>query len=403
MERTATRLLPDRTSGFSLEQRFYRDPDIFELDLESIHLRQWLFAGHSSRIPKPGDYFLFEFAGESIIVVRGPDLEIHAFFNVCRHRGSRLCREKSGNVRGFVCPYHHWTYRLDGRLVSARSMPEDFSAENNSLETVHTQTLEGMIFLSLGVDPPDFEPVKRDVLPHLRPHGLAKAKICHTSRYDIRANWKLVVENSRECYHCPPAHPEYCRIMGFAAGIDSPRIAAEDEVITRERMAHWNTIGLETRVIDFTESTWHHAIRMPFRKGHFCQSLDGKAVAPLMGTLTERDVGALAVILYPTFWFEASADYAMIQRFLPVAPELTTVEINWLVDEAATEGVDYDVDRVTAFWRATAEQDRAICEDNQAGVNSRHYRPGRYSLVEAEVDKFLRWYLAQVRSETGSS
>jgi Rieske 2Fe-2S family protein len=184
--------------------------------------------------------------------------------------------------------------------------------------------------------------------------------------------------------------------MGFAAGIDSPRIAAEDEAITRERMAQWAAAGLETRTIDFTETTWHHVIRMPFRKGHVSQSLDGAAVAPLMGTLPERDAGALAVVIYPTFWFEASSDYAMIQRFLPAGPELTRVEMNWLVREDAREGVDYDVERVAAFWKATAEQDRVICELNQAGVSSRRYRPGRYSLVEIEVEKFVQWYLGRL-------
>lgn len=390
-------LIQARTPGFSLEQPFYRDPAIFALDMERIFSRYWLFAGHESRIPAPGDYFLFELADESLVVVRGADGVIRAFYNVCRHRGSRVCLEGSGQVRSFVCPYHQWVYQLDGRLKTAKHMPTDFEPEEYGLHQAPVRVLDGLIFVSLSADAPSFDPVERDVLKHLRPHCLSRAKICYTSRYEIKANWKLVVENSRECYHCPPAHPEYCRIMGFAAGVASPRIAAEDEEITRERMAHWRDVGLETRVVDFTEGTWHHAIRMPFRKGHVSQSLDGMAVAPLMGAVPERDAGALAVVIYPTFWFEASSDYAMVQRFLPVGPQLTTVEINWLVDRNAREGIDFDVERVTAFWTATAEQDRKICEDNQAGVNSRRYRPGPYSTVEAEVEKFVRWYLAQIQ------
>jgi phenylpropionate dioxygenase-like ring-hydroxylating dioxygenase large terminal subunit len=386
------------TQGYSLEQRFYRDPAIFDVDLEHIFLRHWLFAGHASRIPKPGDYFLFDFAGESLIIVRTQDQKVRAFYNVCRHRGSRICIESSGSVRSFACPYHRWTYRLDGTLAAAKHMPADFHPRTFALDAAHVRVLEDLIFVSLAAEPPEFGPVERDLRPHLRPHGLSNAKICHTSRYDIRANWKLVVENSRECYHCPPAHPEYCRIMGFAAGIDSPRIAAEDEEITAECMARWSSVGLETRTVDFTETSWHHAIRMPFRKGHVSQSLDGKAVGPLMGTLVERDVGALAVVIYPSFWFEASSDYAMLQRFLPVGPEITQVEMNWLVRDNAREGADYNVERVTAFWKATAQQDRIICENNQAGVDSRRYRPGRYSLVEGEVEKFVGWYLGQVGS-----
>jgi Rieske 2Fe-2S family protein len=390
------RLIASRTPGMSLEQPFYTDPAIYEWDLERIFRRYWLFAGHVSRVPRLGDYLLFEAAGESLIIVRSAADEIHALYNVCRHRGSRICRESSGSVRSLVCPYHHWTYRLDGALAAAKHMPEDFRRDEFGLERAHIRILEGLIFVSLAADPPDFDPVMRDVAPHLGPHGLGRAKVCHSTRYDIRANWKLVAENSRECYHCPPSHPEYCRIMGFAAGVDSPRIAAEDEAITRERLAHWRGLGLETRVIDFAEDSWHHAIRFAFRQGCVSQSLDGQAVAPVMGTFTERDAGAMAVVIYPTFWFEASSDYAMIQRFLPAGPELTTVEMNWLVREDAVEGADYDVERVPAFWKATADQDRIICEGNQAGVNSRRYRPGPYSPVEAEVEKFVRWYLARL-------
>jgi glycine betaine catabolism A len=390
-------MMQARRAGFSLEQPFYRDPGIFALDLERIFFRSWLFAGHESRIPEPGDYFLFEFASESLIIVRSGEQTIRAFYNVCRHRGSRVCTETSGHVPSFVCPYHQWVYRLDGRLQTAKHMAVDFDPANHGLHRAPVRTFEGLIFISLSDDPPPFDPVERDVLPHLRPHCLSRTKICHTSHYEIKANWKLIVENSRECYHCPPAHPEYCRVMGFAAGVASPRIAAEDERVTRERMAHWSNLGLETRTVDFTESTWHHVIRMPFRPGYVSQSLDGTAVAPKMGTLPERDAGALAIVIYPSFWFEASSDYAMIQRFLPVGPELTRVEINWLVHCDAREGIDYDVERVSAFWKATAEQDRKICEDNQAGVNSQRYRPGPYSTVEAEVEKFVHWYLSQVR------
>lgn len=396
MENAVDNLIRHRKPGYSLDQAFYRDPAVFERDLERIFLRMWLFAGHVSQIAEPGDYFLFDFAGESLIVARTGDGQVSAFFNVCRHRGSRVCWQESGRVRSFVCPYHRWVYDLHGALVSAKRMPADFDPRTAGLQRAHVRVMEGLIFVSLAEEPPAFDPVAHDVVAHLRPHSLSSAKICHTARYEIAANWKLVAENSRECYHCPPAHPEYCRIMGFAAAIDSPRVAAEDEAVTRERMAHWASVGLETRVVEFTENTWHHAIRLPFRRGLVSQSLDGKEVAPLMGTLPERDTGALAVVIYPTFWFEASSDYAMVQRFLPAGPQLTTVRIDWLVRADAREGIDYEVDCVAAFWKATAEQDRAICEANQSGVNSRRYAPGRYSLVESEVEKFVRWYLNQV-------
>src|SRR5208337_1781038 len=171
--------------------------------------------------------------------------------------------------------------------------------------------------------------------------------------------------------------------------IDSPKVLAEDTAFATECEARWAKIGIESRPIPFLANSWHHAAMMIFRKGFVSQSLDGQPVGPLLGSLPERLAGALAVVIYPTFWFEASSDYAMIQRFLPVGPTSTDVEMIWLVHQDAQEGVDYEVERVTAFWKATADQDRIICEDNQAGVNSSSYRPGPYAPVESEVEKFV--------------
>jgi len=391
-------LIARRRPGNSLEQLFYADPRIFDIDTDRIFRRYWLYAGHSSRIPNRGDYFLCEMANESILIIRDQNLQIRALYNVCRHRGSRITTLPTGQIKSLVCPYHHWTYKLDGTLLAARHMPEDFDKSPYGLHRAHVRVVEGLIFVSLAESPPDFAPVERDITPHLRPQGLERAKVCHTRQYEVRANWKLIVENFRECYHCGPAHPEYCRIVGFASGIDSPRIAAENEAMTAEREAHWGKIGLETRHIDFTPSTWHLAIRFPLRKGFVSQSLDGQAVAPLMGTYTERDMGALAVVVYPTFWFEASSDYAVTMRFIPAGTTLTNVEMNWLVNQDAVEGVDYEVERVIAFWRATGEQDWKICEDNQAGVHSSRYEPGPYSPIESDVEVFIGWYLDQVSS-----
>jgi phenylpropionate dioxygenase-like ring-hydroxylating dioxygenase large terminal subunit len=319
-------------------------------------------------------------------------------YNVCRHRGSLVCREPSGQVKGLVCPYHHWTYKLDGSLLAARHMPEDFDKSQFGLHRAHVKVVEGLIFVSLAEVPADFDTVERDMTSHLKPQGLKEAKICHTRHYEVRANWKLVVENFRECYHCGPAHPEYCQIVGFAAGIDSPRVMAENEALATEKEARWKEMGIDTRHIDFLPNTWHLALRFPLRKGFVSQSLDGKPVAPVMGSYPDRDMGALAVVVYPTFWYESSSDHAMAMSFLPAGPTLTKVDMAWFVHPDAVEGKDYDVDRVTAFWRATGEQDWSICENNQAGVNSDHYQPGPYSPIETDVETFIHWYLDNVSS-----
>jgi Rieske 2Fe-2S family protein len=388
-------LLATRRPNMSLEQPFYTDQNVFDRDMEKIFMRYWLFAGHISRIPRPGDYFLFEIGNDCVIVIRVSDQEVAAFHNVCRHRGSVILKAPEGRANSLVCPYHHWVYKRDGTLAAARHMPDDFDKTGFGLTPVHLRVVEGLIFLCLAQDPPSFDPFAKDLAPRLQPYGLARTKICHTYRYTARSNWKLLAENSRECNHCPPAHPEYCRIVA-SANIDSPKVLEEDTAFAAECEARWAKIGLECRTIPFLADTWHLAAMMIFRKGFVSQSLDGQPVAPLLGSLPERLAGALAVVIYPTFWFEASSDYAMIQRFLPVSPTQTEIEMIWLVHEDAQEGVDYQVERVTAFWKATADQDRTICEDNQAGVNSSAYQPGPYAAVESEVEKFVCWYLSQV-------
>jgi glycine betaine catabolism A len=389
------RLIATRKPDMSLEQPFYTDPEVFIRDMERIFRRYWLFAGHTSRIPRPGDYFLFNMGNDSVIIVRVSEEKVAAFHNTCRHRGSRICLTPEGHANSLVCPYHQWVYKRDGSLLSARQMPEKFDKTQFGLNPVHLQIIEGLIFISLAQDPPNFDPVSADLEPRLRPYDLARTKICHTLRYTAQSNWKLLVENARECNHCPPVHPEYCRIVG-PANIDSQKVLAENAAFEAECAAHWDKLGIETRANVFLTNSWYLTLMQPYRKGFVSQSLDGQAVGPLLGSLPEGLAGALAILIYPTFWFESSSDYAMIQRFLPLGPTLTDVEMTWLVHQDAKEGIDYEVERVTAFWKATADQDRAICEHNQAGVNSSAYRPGPYAPVESDVEKFVCWYLSQV-------
>ena len=146
-------LIAARKPGFSLDQAFYSDPEVYARDMERVFMREWLYAGHASQIPKPGDYFLFEVAGESVIVVRGDDGEIRALVNVCRHRGSRVCYEKHGNASWFACPYHGWTYDLRGELKAARQMPKDFDLSGSGLATIHAALFHGFIMINFADRP----------------------------------------------------------------------------------------------------------------------------------------------------------------------------------------------------------------------------------------------------------
>lgn len=386
-------LIAVRQPGWSLAQPFYTDPAILDLDMARIFRRYWLFVGHSVQIPKPGDYFLYEIGGDSIIVIRGDDGQARALHNTCRHRGSLVCLEPSGHVKKFVCPYHQWVYERDGALASARFMPEDFDRSGFGLHRAHLREVEGLLFISLADDPPDFDPVERDYRPYLKPYGLTRAKICHTARYDLKTNWKLITENFRECYHCGGGHPEYCRAVIGASMRDSPE---EIQAVWEDRRRHWQRLGLPTEPVRFTPDIWHHVSRYPFRPGWVSESLDGQPVAPLLGDLTDRDAGVFAIVQYPNFWLEASSDYCWTMRTTPLEPTRTRVDLAWLVREDAVEGVDYEVERVVAFWKATGEQDWQLCENNQAGVNSSRYQPGPYAPCESGVETFLLWYLRQL-------
>ena len=201
-------LIDTQPARTALQQVFYTDNGIYQRDVEEIFLKSWLYAGHLSEIPEAGDWFLFEMAGESVIIVRNEERQVSALLNVCRHRGSKICLENRGCSRKLVCRYHGWSYDLDGRLHSAAHMPDDFDKSEIGLKKIHTEILEGMIYINFAEQPAPFEPVREDLSACLRPYRVDKAKVAHRQTYAIKANWKLSVENYTECYHCAPSHPE---------------------------------------------------------------------------------------------------------------------------------------------------------------------------------------------------
>jgi len=222
------RLAANTKIGYSLDRKFYCDDEVFAADMEQVVGRKWIVAGHVDRVRNKGDYFLMKIGGESIIIVRSDESTINAFYNVCRHRGSLICTKPQGRVARFTCGYHAWSYGLDGALLAARLMPADFSKKDNGLHRCHLTVFHGFIFINLSDRAPvDFDATFGDLGPYLDFHGFAGAKIAHAQSYPTAANWKLVVENFVECYHCAPAHPEFCSmhppeaLIAFGAGPSS--------------------------------------------------------------------------------------------------------------------------------------------------------------------------------------
>ncbi len=395
-------LLRRQRDGFSLEQPLYTDSGIFEREVEAILGQEWLLVDHESRIPEPGDYFLFNVAGESLIVVRAETREVNALFNVCRHRGSRILETNDGRLNRIACGYHGWTYELDGRLKKWRHMPDGLSPENFGLASAHVRIVEGLIFVSLKPgDPPDFEGIHALVTPLLQAHGIAEARVAHRETYLIGGNWKLALENFHECYHCPSSHPQYTRVYAYVGAqerVDQDS-ASDFEALTTEWRAQARR--LNESVPDAPDDA-HRApsggrvYRAPIRRGYQTGTEDGRPVAPLMGKFEQYDGGHTGVIFNYLSGLAGYGDYAITIRFIPLDASTTDATICWLVRGDAEEGRDYDKGRLLWLWDVTTRQDKEIIERNARGVSSRRYVPGPYSELEVETRAFSRWYLSRM-------
>jgi len=382
-------------AGHSLLQAFYNDPDVYRADIERIFMRHWLCAGHASSAPNPGDYFLYEVADESVIVMRGQDGQLCAFANVCRHRGSRICRKSEGHATVLVCPYHAWAYNLDGSLRSARLMPTDFDRKSHGLRAIHLRVVEGLVLVSFAETPHYLANAEAALHAAYGTYGWKTAKVAHRALYPIDANWKLAVENYLECYHCGPSHREYSKVHALERPLNE--IAGLNAAMEARTCA----LGLSVGSIDrWLPSSSGEPPIMSFRyalyEGAKTASEDGSPLAPLMGNFTDYDGGVTSTHFGPASFFVAYADHGVIYRFMPKTPSTCAMEVIWLVRGDAREGTDYDTDRLTWLWRVTTEADKRITEDNQAGVNSRYYVPGPYAPMEANAKRYIAWYLQEV-------
>jgi glycine betaine catabolism A len=401
-------LVKTRKVGYSLEAPFYTSQEVFDLDVAAIFARHWLFSAAEAEIPDAGDYVTVDVGPYSVIILRDDDEEIRAFHNVCRHRGSRLLKEPCGAVGNIVCPYHQWTYRTDGSLIFAESQPPTFDRSHYGLKPIHVKNIAGLIFICLDEDPPaDFDEVASFVEPYLTPYGLSNAKVAHQIDLPEGGNWKLVMENNRECQHCDSAHPElvtaYFPLFGYSEDDITPRLRP---VFERYQAAATNLERVcairqfprdERRELD-TRPTGFQLSHLPLDGDGISFGPDGAQVCKkLLGSLTEAKFGDLSLHLQPNSWFHFLSDHAVVFRVLPVSADKSIVRTTWLVHPDAVEGVDYDVDSLTAVWQATNLQDRELVNGTQNGVTNPGYLPGPYSLVEDDVEGFVNWYVKRVQ------
>jgi Rieske 2Fe-2S family protein len=393
------RAIATQRPGHALSREFYCDAELFEREVRRLILRHWHCVGHHSQVREPGDFFTTSLCGEPLLIVRGQDREVRALLNVCRHRGSRVCTQESGHARGgtFVCPYHAWSYGLDGRLRAARHMPDDFDRAQHGLKSIHTRVLEGLIFVSFADTPLGLEHVEAALAGSARLYGWAQAKVAHRESYPVRANWKLAVENYMECYHCGPAHEEYSRLHLNARPAPLTR-AADERVRGRAR-----ALGAAIEEVDYFALSARlgqeaaDSARSALGEGAVSGSEDGRPLAPLMGGLSDYDGGVTFFDVGLTSSFLAYPDHGLIYRFIPNTVQSTDMEVIWLVREDARAGVDYDLDRLTWLWKVTSLADKRIIEVNQQGVSSRFYEPGPYTPMEQHTRRFVEWVLNELQ------
>jgi Rieske 2Fe-2S family protein len=350
-------------SAKSMPQKYFVSPEIFADEHKKIFSREWLLIGHQSQIAKPGDYFLATIAGESFIIIRDSRFKIRAFFNVCRHRGTRLKEDACGHGSAIQCPYHAWTYGLDGRLIGAPHMEDvpGFDKTDYPLHPVNLGVWEGFIFVNLGPNPMPlgqwFAPLAGKFshwnMPILQP--------AERIEYDVRANWKLMFENYSECYHCPGVHPQLQKV--------SPYDSAENDLREGPFLGGFMKINPGKSL-----------------------TMSGNACAAFVGKI-ENLQQVFYYSIFPNMLLSLHPEYVMVHQLWPQSPERTLIVCDWLFHPNAFAREDFKPEDAIEFWDITNKQDWHVCELSQQGIASRAYEPGPYSSRESIPAAWDEYYL----------
>jgi Rieske 2Fe-2S family protein len=354
---------------------YYTDERVFALEQAKIFEDMWFCAVRGSDIPNAGDFRTVQVGTESLLVSRSRRGEVRAFFNVCRHRGAQICTEESGSVkRAFQCPYHAWTYDLDGKLIAAPNLTKmpDIDRVEYGLRQVHLREWLGYVWVSLADDPPSFEStVMQEIVDRLGEvenldhYDLASLSVGRRIVYDVKANWKLIVENFMECYHCATIHPELTEVL--------PEFAD----------------GLAAQVFV------NHGAE--FGEGVQGFTVDGSEGVDAIPTLDpEQDRRYYAVTIKPQVFVNMVPDHIIFHRMFPMGPDRTVVECDWLFLPSVVES-GRDVSKSVELFHRVNSQDFEACERTQPAMSSRMYADGGV-LVPSEhhIGEFHDWLRSKI-------
>jgi len=360
----------------TLGQHYFVSPEIFAEEQEKIFSRDWVVVGQQSQIARQGDYFVAWVAGESLIIVRDKSEEIHGFYNVCRHRGTRLIEDRNGHLSTAIqCPYHSWTYALEGRLIGAPHMEDvrEFDKADYSLHPVNLMLWEGFVFVNLAGAAKQrggyrsqeewFAPLAGKFLHW----NLPKLRSAKRVEYDVCANWKLIFENYSECYHCPGVHPQLQKI--------SPYDSAEN---------------------DLTEGPFLGGF-MRIAKGNSLTTSGNACALPVGDMGAENFHRVFYYSIFPNMLLSLHPDYVMVHQLQPQSPDRTLIYCDWFFHPEAFGRENFKPEDAIEFWDVTNKQDWHVCELSQQGINSRAYQPGPYSSRESIPAAWDNYYLRRMR------
>ena len=364
----------------ALPSSWYRSAEVWAAERERIFCREWLCAGREEELAnEPGAFRLLDVLGESVILVRNRERQLRAFYNTCRHRGSRLCREPvaggavphlAGGIRAgrITCPYHQWSYDLDGRLVGAPHMAgvAGFDKAQFGLYPVGVASWGGFVFLNLTPGAAAPLPQQLGVIPaRIARYPLAELRIGHSIRYEVSANWKVICENYNECYHCAGVHPELCEVV--------PAF--------RER----GGAGLD----------WLSGI--PHRAGAYTFTSSGTTHRRPFPTLSDEErVRHKGELVYPNLFLSLACEHVAAFILQPHGPDRTSIDCHFLFEPYEIEQPGFDPLDTVEFWDLVNRQDWAICEAVQQGISARVHERGYYAPMEDYTLDIRRYVLERI-------
>jgi glycine betaine catabolism A len=363
------------SGALTLPAKYYTDADYFAREMDVLYRRMWICAGRSQEIAAPGQFVTRDVVGESVIITRSPAGKAHAFHNVCRHRGTRLCTEASGAFGGSIqCPYHAWTYNLEGRLIGAPHMDEvpHFRKDEYPLHAVQAAEWDGHVFINLSPDAPPLSSQLGELQTKFRPWHMQDLRLGRRIVYDVRANWKLIIQNYNECLHCPNLHPALNKLSHYLSGENEPL------------------------------SPTYMGGRMDLRPGVETLSFDGTCRRERLPHLSAEDRRRVYYYaIFPNMLLSLHPDYMMVHSLWPIAPDRTINVCEWHFQPSELARPDFDASDAVDFWDMTNRQDWHVCELSQAGISSRAYTPGPYSNREDLLYAFDR-FIVDLHDREGS-